>query len=65
MENVPDTIYFKDRDSRIIRANTAHARRVGVNDPAEEIGKTDFDFFTEPEARLKYEQERLALHLRR
>jgi PAS domain S-box-containing protein len=57
MENVPDAIYFKDFDSRIIRANKAHARRVGVNNPAEEIGKTDFDFFTETEARLKYEQE--------
>jgi PAS domain S-box-containing protein len=57
MENVPDAIYFKDLDSRIIHANKAHARRVGINDPAEEIGKTDFDFFTESEARLKYEQE--------
>lgn len=57
MENVPDAIYFKDRESRIIRANQAHARRLGVNDPVEEIGKTDFDFFTAPEARLRYEQE--------
>ena len=47
MENVPDSIYFKDRDSRITRANKAHATRLGFSDPAEEIGKSDFDFFPE------------------
>lgn len=57
LENVPDSIYFKDRDSRITHANKAHARRIGLTDPAEELGKTDFDFFPEPLARLKYAQE--------
>lgn len=57
MENVPDTIYFKDRNSRIIRANKAHAKLFGLHDPSEEIGKTDFDFFPEKAARMKYEQE--------
>lgn len=57
MENVPDAIYFKDRESRIIRANQAHARRMGLSDPSEIIGKTDFDFFSEAEARLRYTQE--------
>ncbi|GAK50763.1 PAS/PAC sensor hybrid histidine kinase [Candidatus Moduliflexus flocculans] len=57
MENVPDAIYFKDRESRIIRANQAHARRVGLSEPADVVGKTDFDFFSEHEARLRYMQE--------
>ncbi len=57
MKNVPDAIYFKDRDSRITRANLAHARRMGLNDPSEAIGKTDFDFFSEAEAQLRYTQE--------
>ena len=57
MKNVPDSIYFKDRESRIIRANQALARRIGLSDPSEAIGKTDFDFFSEPEARLRYTQE--------
>ena len=57
MENVPDRIYFKDLDSRITRANKAHAARLGLDDPAEEIGKSDFDFFPEDQARPKYEQE--------
>jgi PAS domain S-box-containing protein len=57
MENVPDYIYFKDLDGRITRANRAHALRLGLNDPAQEIGKSDFDFFPPELARVKYEQE--------
>jgi PAS domain S-box-containing protein len=57
MENVPDRIYFKDCDGRITRANKSHALRFGLSNPAEEIGKTDFDLFTEEDARSKYQQE--------
>jgi PAS domain S-box-containing protein len=57
MANVPDSIYFKDRASRITHANRAHASLMGFRDPAEEIGKSDFDFFPEAQARPKYEQE--------
>ncbi len=57
MENVPDYIYFKDLESRFTRANQAHARKFGLNDPSEEIGKSDFDFFMEEQARIRYEQE--------
>ncbi|MBN1886814.1 MAG: SpoIIE family protein phosphatase [Thermoflexales bacterium] len=57
METVPDRIYFKDLKGRITRANQAHAARLRLSDPAEEIGKTDFDFFPEAQARARYEQE--------
>jgi PAS domain S-box-containing protein len=57
MENVPDCMYFKDLQSRITRANKAHATKLRLSDPAEEIGKSDFDFFPEEQARVKYEQE--------
>ena len=57
MENIPDRIYFKDLDSRITRANKAHAIKLRLNDPAEEIGRSDFDFFPEEQARIKYDQE--------
>jgi PAS domain S-box-containing protein len=57
MANVPDSIYFKDRESRIAKVNQAHARAMGFSDPAEEIGKSDFDFFPEEQARPKYDQE--------
>jgi len=57
MANVPDSIYFKDRNSRITKANQAHARKFGFEDPSEEIGKTDFDLFPEEQARIKYAHE--------
>jgi len=57
METVPDSIYFKDLDSRIIRANTAHAQHLGFRVPEEELGTTDFDLFPEEQAQIRYEQE--------
>lgn len=57
METVPDRIYFKDCQGRITRANKAHASRMGVQDPSQEIGKTDFDFFPYEDAQRRYEQE--------
>jgi len=57
MNNVPSHIYFKDRQSRFIRINDAHARIFGLHDPTEAIGKTDFDFFSEEHAKTAYEDE--------
>lgn len=57
MANVPDSIYFKDLESRIIWANQALATYFGVDDLELVIGKTDFDFFPEEQARPKFEQE--------
>ncbi len=53
LENAPDAIYFKDREHRIIRSNKAHTTNMGFSDPAEMVGKTDFDFFPEALARNK------------
>ena len=57
MENIPDYIYFKDCESRFIRASTAIASSFGIKDPKVLEGKTDFDFFTEEHARQAYEDE--------
>jgi two-component system sensor histidine kinase/response regulator len=57
LENVPDYIYFKDTESRFIRASASLARSFGVTDPADVEGKTDFDFFTEEHARSAYNDE--------
>ena len=45
LDAMPDHIYFKDRQSRIIRANRAQAAYFGVESPDQELGKTDFDFY--------------------
>lgn len=57
MDNIPDTIYFKDASSRFTRINRAQARALGVKDPADAVGKTDFDFFTEEHSRDAYTDE--------
>ena len=62
MDNVPDYIYFKDRESRFTRTSKSHAQAFGLSDPAQAVGKTDFDFFTEEHARPAYEDEQQIIH---
>ena len=45
LKNLPDFIYFKDRESRFTRVSDEMARFLGAEFPAELIGKTDHDFF--------------------
>jgi phosphoserine phosphatase RsbU/P len=59
MDNLPDSIYFKDRESRFIAVNRATVCRFGLKDSAEVIGKTDADLFAREHAQaaLRDEQE--------
>jgi len=57
MERIPDSIYFKDLKSRFILINKALAERLGIKDPEEAVGKTDFDFFSEEHAKQAYDDE--------
>ena len=58
MDYLPDSIYFKDKKSRIIRVNKTFAEKsCGIKNPYEFIGKTDFDFFPEDQAKQSYEDE--------
>ncbi|MDA8425546.1 MAG: PAS domain S-box protein [Treponema sp.] len=50
-------IYFKDLESRFILATRSHDAFFGLSDPAQMIGKTDFDFFTSEHAQAAYDDE--------
>jgi PAS domain S-box-containing protein len=57
LNNLPDHVYFKDRESRFIRINKAQAQFLGLNDTTQAVGKTDFDFFTGEHAQQAYDDE--------
>jgi two-component system sensor histidine kinase/response regulator len=58
MQAIPDDIYFKDRDGRFLRINSAKATRTGLSDPAQARGKTDYDFFQTEHALAAQDAER-------
>ncbi len=49
LDGVPDIVYFKDRDSRFIAVSRSKADRHGLQ-PADLVGKTDADFFSDKHA---------------
>ncbi len=57
MDHLPDTIYFKDAASRFTRINKALMTYFGLSDPAQAIGKTDFNFFTREHTLLADDEE--------
>lgn len=56
LDNSFDHIYFKDLESRFIRASLETSVRFGVT-PQQLLGKRDFDYFSEEHARPAYEDE--------
>jgi two-component system, sensor histidine kinase and response regulator len=50
MDNFPDRVYFKDRESRFTLVNHSFLRRAGFAEQSEICGKTDKDLFTDEHA---------------
>lgn len=57
LDNMPDAIYFKDLKSGFLKVNKYWSKKVGIKDPAEVEGKTDFDYFTLEHARQAFNDE--------
>ncbi|MFP4394778.1 MAG: PAS domain S-box protein [Anaerolineales bacterium] len=58
IDNIPDTIYFKDTAGRFTMINQAQAEMLGLDDSEEAIGRTDFDYFTADHAQDAHEDEK-------
>lgn len=57
LDHSPDPIYFKDAESRFLKAGKVYAEIFGLKSADELTGKTDFDFFAEEHARSSFEDE--------
>ena len=58
LETVPDSIYFKDSDSRFMRLSQSCATKFGLVEPREALGKSDADFFSLEHSRKALADER-------
>ena len=56
MDNIPDSVYFKDDQNRFILVNKAKAAHSNVA-PEQMIGKTDFDFYPHDQAQRIVDDE--------
>lgn len=57
LEHVPDSVYFKDRQSRFIAVSRSKANRHGFDDPKSLVGKTDADLFSSAHASSTRDEE--------
>jgi diguanylate cyclase (GGDEF)-like protein/PAS domain S-box-containing protein len=61
LANSTEMIYFKDLTSRFLRVSKAQSDRLGVDDPQDVIGLSDFDFFDGLHADQAYADEQRIL----
>ena len=57
LDTTPDRIFFKDHESRYLRANLGISSQLGLSNPNDLIGKTDFDFFEKDTASQLFQEE--------
>ncbi len=56
LDNLPDAIYFKDTENKLVRVNRFYANGFKMA-PEDIIGKTDFDFFPKEQAQKMFEDD--------
>ena len=60
MDNIPDSVYFKDDQNRFILVNKTKAASTNVS-TGEMIGKTDFNFYPQEQAQKAFEEDAVIL----
>src|SRR3954451_16883188 len=57
LETTPDHVYFKDPESKFTEISRSLAEWMGLKDPADAVGKSDFDFFDHEHAQQAFDDE--------
>jgi PAS domain S-box-containing protein len=57
LDNVPEHIYFKDKQSRFLRFSRSMLKLFALDKAEDLLGKSDFDFFSDEHARPAFEGE--------
>jgi PAS domain S-box-containing protein len=57
LDIIPDKLYFKDLESRFISISRSQAKILGLKDPSQAVGKTDFDYFSIEHAQMAYDDQ--------
>jgi len=60
-DNIPDAVYFKDRNNRIIKVNRFYIKGTGLGEK-DIVGKTDFHFFPYDQAKEMFEDDNHVLN---
>ncbi|MCD6659168.1 MAG: PAS domain S-box protein [Lentimicrobium sp.] len=58
MDSMPDSIYFKDKESKFTRINKVQAEILGLEKPEDAVGLTDLDFFAPDHASEAFADEK-------
>ena len=61
MNNIPQAVFWKDRDLVFLGCNQAFAEDAGFSSPEDIIGKTDFDMPWKAQAELYRADDRLVM----
>jgi methyl-accepting chemotaxis protein len=57
MQNIPDFVYFKDRNSRFLRISKSMVTLFNASKTDDLIGKSDFDFHSQDHAQMAFMEE--------
>jgi PAS domain S-box-containing protein len=60
LDNLPDAVYFKNKENKILRVNKFYAEGFKMK-PEEITGKTDFDFFPREQAQKMFDDDTYVL----
>jgi len=61
LDHIPDSVYFKDTQSRFVLISRSMAKHFGMRDPSQAVGRTDHHFFSAEHADMALADEQQIL----